>query len=200
MVRQERAYVEELPLGRDSKELLAELQQKCTETWEHSLRVGGYCRIIGQVTGLSDREREQLTLLAVFHDIGKLEISRQILQKQGSLTPYEWTVIRRHPEAGYRLAAQIPDVRDIAEGILRHHENWDGSGYPSGLKEKQIPYLCRILAVADAFDAMTSDRSYRKAMTWLEAFRELQLSTGKQFDPEIVRLCLTCGSESAMQL
>lgn len=164
------------------------LEQTSHETWKHSLRVNFYCRKLGQIMGLSDRDFNRLLLAASFHDIGKMEVSRDILQKHGSLTLREWDQVKMHPQSGYRIAMNVPEIRGIAKYILCHHEHWDGSGYPRGLEKEKIPSLCRILAVVDAYDAMTSDRSYRKSMNRADAIKELQLSAGHQFDPDIVRI------------
>lgn len=194
--QQKRAGDGQVPPYGNAQQLLAQLEQKSKETWEHSLRVERYCRKLGPIMGLSDCELEQLFRLAVFHDIGKLEISRDILQKPGSLTSAEWSIMRQHPQAGCHIAAEIPEIHEIAGPILCHHEHWNGSGYPKGLRQQEIPYPCRILAVADAFDAMTSDRSYRKAMKRSDAVSELIRSAGKQFDPAIVRRFIDSGIQS----
>ena len=125
--------------------------------------------------------------MAVLHDIGKVGIKESVLQKAGPLTPEDWEEIKKHPEIGYRIAQNIPELSKIAEYILYHHERWDGTGYPRKLKAEEIPLLCRILAVGDAFDAMTSDRTYRKAMSKEMALEEIKRNAGKQFDPEVVR-------------
>jgi HD-GYP domain-containing protein (c-di-GMP phosphodiesterase class II) len=132
---------------------------------------------------LSAKELDGLSLLAVLHDIGKVGIRESVLQKPGPLTPEEWEEMKKHPEIGYRITQNIPELAAVAEYILYHHERWDGKGYPRGLKGEEIPLLCRILAVADAYDAMTSDRTYRKAMSREEAIAEIKRNAGTQFDP-----------------
>ena len=129
-----------------------------------------------------------MTLFAMLHDIGKVGINDNVLQKPGPLTEEEWHEMKKHPEIGFRIAQNNLDLAPVAEYILCHHEHWDGSGYPRGMSGEEIPLLSRILAVVDAFDAMTSERVYRKAVSADEAVKELLRCAGKQFDPQIVRV------------
>lgn len=165
--------------------LLATLYEKSYETEEHSERLDHYCRMIGGRLRLSAEEMNQLSLLAVLHDIGKVSIDPDILLKPGKLTPQEWEEMQRHAEIGYRIAQATPDLAMVAELILSHHERWDGRGYPRGLKGEEIPLSCRILAVVDAFDAMTNDRVYRKSIGHKAAIAEIIGNAGTQFDPAI---------------
>ncbi|MDK2810295.1 MAG: hypothetical protein PWR27_1004 [Petroclostridium sp.] len=139
-----------------------------------------------EATGLPEHKATDLRLLAQFHDIGKVGIPDRILFKTGPLTSEEAAEMQRHCEIGYRIAQSAPDLVPIADWVLKHHERWDGKGYPLGLKEEEIPLECRILAIADAYDAMTSDRPYRKAMSCEEAVAELLRCAGTQFDPQLV--------------
>jgi len=154
--------------------LLATLYEKSMETEEHSKRIEVNCHSIGWKLQLSSKEMDELSLLAILHDIGKVEVNPNILKKPAPLTPAEWEEMKRHPEIGYRIVQAIPGFANIADFILSHHERWDGKGYPRGLKEKEIPLVCRILAVTDAYDAMTNDRVYRKAKSKNEAVSELK--------------------------
>lgn len=126
-----------------------------------------------------------LLLLAQFHDLRKVGIPDRILFKPGPLTEEEWREIQKHSEIGHRIAQSVPDLAPIADWILKHHERWDGHGYPLGLSGEDIPLECRILAIADAYDSMTSDRPYRKAMSREEAIGELKRCMGTQFDPQL---------------
>jgi HD-GYP domain-containing protein (c-di-GMP phosphodiesterase class II) len=166
--------------------LFTKLYNKRIETSLHARRMEKYCRIIGKKMELSPEEMNKLSLLALFHDIGKASISSDIILKTSELTPEEWNEIKRHPEIGCQIAKEVPELENIADYILAHHERWDGKGYPRGLKEKEIPFACRVVAVIDAYDAMTSDRPYRNAMSKEEAIVELERNAGSQFDSAIV--------------
>lgn len=194
---EERMYRNKLIEGKSYRNtiintLLATLYAKSTETEEHAKRLKNYCLAIGREMGLSVKEMDEISLLAVLHDIGKVGIKESILQKPGKLTKEEWEEMKKHPEIGYRIAQNTPELANVAEYILYHHERWDGQGYPQGLKGEEIPVLCRILAVADAYDAMTSDRTYRKAMNREEAIAELKRNAGTQFEPEVVEKFINC--------
>lgn len=138
--------------------------------------------------GLPAECHSDLRLFAKFHDIGKVGIPDQILFKSGPLTKEEEREVQRHPEIGYRIAQSTPDLVPIAEWILKHHEWWNGNGYPLGIAGESIPLECRILAIADAFDTMTNDRPYRKAIPVPAALNELKKASGVQFDPQLVPL------------
>jgi diguanylate cyclase (GGDEF)-like protein/PAS domain S-box-containing protein len=170
--------------------LLATLYEKSMETEEHALRLETYCIAIAEKMGLAPEEKNELSLLAMLHDIGKVGINMEILKKPGPLNEEEWKEMRRHPEIGYRIAQNTPELSTVAEYILSHHERWDGSGYPRGLKGTEIPLLCRILAIADSYDAMTNNRAYRKAMDCQIAMEEIKRCQGTQFDPQIVEIFL----------
>lgn len=136
--------------------------------------------------GLSESTVTDLRLLAQFHDIGKVSITDSILLKDGPLTPEEWVEMKRHCEIGYRIALSAPDLIPIADWILKHHEWWDGHGYPLGLKGEEIPIECRILAIADAYEALTSVRPYRRAFSHAEAITTLKSRSGTQFDSRLL--------------
>jgi PAS domain S-box/diguanylate cyclase (GGDEF) domain len=168
--------------------LLATLYEKNIETEEHSKRMESYCLAIGEKLALSIEELNELSLLAMLHDIGKIGVDQRILQKPGPLSAEEWEQIRHHSEIGYRIVKNIPELAIVAEYILLHHEHWDGEGYPKGYKGEEIPLLCRILAVIDAYDVMIHGRVYREACNMEEAITELKQNKGTQFDPKIVDL------------
>lgn len=168
--------------------LLAALREQCIETKEHASRLESYCHLLGLYFQLTSEEMEELSLLAVLHDIGKIGVNPAILKKPGTLTSEEWVEMKRHSEIGWRIVKEFPELGAVANYILFHHERWDGKGYPSGLKADNIPLPSRILAVVDAYDAMTSDRIYRKRMGMQEAIAELTKNAGIQFDPQVVSL------------
>ncbi|MBQ0079149.1 MAG: diguanylate cyclase [Eubacterium sp.] len=155
-------------------------------TKEHVYRTRKYGALLGEQLGLSDLDLSNLLLLCLLHDIGKLGIPIEILNKPGRLTSAEWEVMKSHVEKGYRIAKASSELEGIAEYILHHHESWDGKGYPGGLKKENIPLLSRIIAVIDAYDAMVNDRPYHKAMAEIDARNELRRCAGTQFDPYLV--------------
>lgn len=164
------------------------MHEKSHETEEHAERLKEMCMETAIHLGLSELRLYEIELLAVLHDIGKIGIRDSILNKPAPLSESEWMEMKKHPEIGFRIAQSSPELAQIAEYILTHHEKWDGSGYPSGLKGEAIPLISRILAVADAYDAMTSDRPYRLAMPVEAALAELERHAGTQFDPAIVEI------------
>lgn len=166
------------------------LFEKNKETEEHAHRLIQYSKLIGQKLRLRDKQLNELELLSTLHDIGKIGISDLILNKPGKLSDEEWVEMKKHPEIGYRIAMSTSELAPIAEYILYHHERWDGTGYPHGLKGEEIPLLSRIISIADAYDAMTEDRPYRKAISSEDACAELRRNAGLQFDPEIVMVFL----------
>ncbi|MBO8128371.1 MAG: PAS domain S-box protein [Peptococcaceae bacterium] len=168
--------------------LTAALEQRDFNTQGHSQRLEKYCVAMGYRLGLSKNNLDDLRLLAQFHDIGKVGISDAILFKPGPLSLGEYEKMKMHCEIGHRIALSSPDLAPIADLILKHHEWWNGKGYPLGLSGEDIPLACRILAIADAYDAMTSDRPYRKALTRQEAVAELKRCAGTQFDPDLVNV------------
>lgn len=162
------------------------LHEKNPREEQHSERVSTISQIIGKAMGLSETEINKLKALGLLHDIGKIAIEERVLNKPEELTEAEWKEIKRHPDIGYRILKSSTEMSELAEYVLAHHERFDGSGYPRGLKTEEIPLLSRIVSVADAYDAMTSDRSYRKALDKRSALDELIKNKGRQFDPQIV--------------
>ncbi len=130
----------------------------------------------------------ELTTAGLLHDIGKITISDSILDKVPPLTDLEWKETKRHPEVGYSILSSVNDYASLAEYVLAHHERWDGRGYPRGLKGEEIPVLARIIAIADAYDVMVSDRPYRKGMSHEDAMVEIHRCSGSQFDPEVAKV------------
>lgn len=164
----------------------ATMFERSYETQQHADRLSKLSRDIGVHLNFTQAQLDDLELLATLHDIGKVGVDDRILNKPGKLEEKEWLEMKKHSEIGYRIAMASPELVPIAEYILYHHERWDGMGYPSGLNKENIPLPSRILAVVDAYDAMTQDRVYRKAMSKEAAVEELRKNAGTQFDPVII--------------
>jgi putative nucleotidyltransferase with HDIG domain len=167
------------------------LDLKDAETEGHSKRVTAYSIVLARAMGLDAAEVKIIARGAFLHDIGKMAIPDAILSKPGKLTPEEQAVMREHCVRGYTILAKIPFLEKAAEIVFSHQEHYDGSGYSRGLKGDQIPLGARIFSVADALDAITSDRPYRKAQSFSDARREIERCSGSQFDPSIVAVYLT---------
>ncbi|MEN8905576.1 MAG: HD domain-containing phosphohydrolase [Clostridiales bacterium] len=157
----------------------------------HSDRVGFYAKRIGKEFGLSRKELELLRIGGIFHDIGKIGTSDDILLKNGKLTYHEYEEVKKHPEKGANILSAVSMFKDIVPLILYHHERIDGQGYPKGLKRDEIPFLARIITVADAFDAMMSNRKYRTKLDIEDTVKQLLAGAGTQFDERVVRKFLT---------
>ena len=170
------------------KFLKSRLEKITYETRSHYERLKGLTMMMAEALELSDTEKEELRLLCEFHDIGKIGISKNILQKEGTLDNEEWENVKRHSEIGYYIAREFRDASPIDELILIHHERWDGKGYPGLFKEDEIPLVARIFAIADAYDVMVNDKPYKSRMTSSEALKEISDQSGKQFDPHISEL------------
>jgi diguanylate cyclase (GGDEF)-like protein len=164
------------------------LQEKSYETEEHAIRLRKMALILGRALKLPDNKLNELSLLSTLHDIGKIAIPDDILTKKGKLTNKEWEIIKKHPEIGYNISSSSPQLTPVSVGILSHHEHWNGNGYPRGLKGEKIPLEARIINIVDAFDVMTHDRCYKKAVSREDAIKELYRCSGTQFDPFLVKL------------
>ena len=162
------------------------LFEKSNREAAHSNRVSNICQAIASKLNMGQDAVKKMKIAGLIHDIGKIGVDESILNKPGSLTVDERGYIERHPEIGWRLLSSTDEFSELAKFVLSHHENWDGSGYPNGLKGEAIPLEARIISVADAYDAMTSERSYRDKLSKEEAVKELIRFSGTQFDPEIV--------------
>jgi diguanylate cyclase (GGDEF)-like protein len=164
------------------------LQEKSYETEEHAIRLRKMALLLGRALKLPDNKLNELSLLSTLHDIGKIAIPDEILTKKGKLTSKEWKIIKKHPEIGYNISTSSPQLSPVSTGILSHHEHWNGNGYPRGLKGENIPLEARIINIVDAFDVMTHDRCYKKAVSREDAIEELYRCSGTQFDPLLVKL------------
>lgn len=160
------------------------------ETFQHSKRVAAYSRLFGERLGLPLADLERLELGALLHDIGKIGIPRNVLLKPGALSDEEWEVLRTHPAIGHRMMARFPELTREADVVRAHHERWDGAGYPAGLKDQDIPLFARLFSIVDAYDALTSDRPYRRAQGAETAKRVIAQSSGRQFDAALVEVFL----------
>ena len=166
--------------------ILNTLHEKNPREEQHSQRVAELCETMARQMGMPDSDIKKIKAAGLLHDIGKIGIQEALLNKPGILTEDEYQEIRKHSEIGYRILNTSPNMSEIAEIVLCHHERWDGKGYPKGRSKTDIPLFARIISIADAYDAMTSDRSYRRAMPVTYARNELIRGAGKQFDPELV--------------
>jgi HD-GYP domain-containing protein (c-di-GMP phosphodiesterase class II) len=184
-VRAQAALNKELFLG--SVRMLANaIDEKDPYTRGHSERVAFYSELMARRMGMSAEEVERVHLSGILHDVGKIGIEDKILRKASALTDDEYEIMKQHPTKGEHILAAVPTLKDMAGSGLAHHENLDGSGYPRGLHGDEIPLLGRIVSVADAFDAMTTDRPYSKAMTFEAALARLRVLVGKKFDDACV--------------
>ncbi|MHB8577746.1 MAG: HD-GYP domain-containing protein [Dehalococcoidia bacterium] len=155
-------------------------------TFEHSRRVAELARVTARCLGLANADVELVTMAGRVHDVGKIGIKSSVLMKPGGLSDRDWQEMRSHPEVGARLIGNFPQFANGRDLVLHHHERFDGKGYPKGLAGDQIPFGARILACADAWDAMTSHRAYRRALDIDQVYGELERGRGKQFDPTVL--------------
>jgi diguanylate cyclase (GGDEF)-like protein/PAS domain S-box-containing protein len=168
--------------------IIKTLYKKNSQEQQHSARVSQLCVAIGEALELSNEDINQLRSVGLMHDIGKIVLDERILNKSGTLSDIEWIEIKRHSENGYRILSSVNEFVPIAQYILTHHERWDGRGYPHGLKGTDIPLQARIIAVAEAYDAMGIDGPCRQALNEEAAIQEIKSNAGTQFDPEISKI------------
>ena len=186
------AQAQELKSSYDSivAVLCTALDLRDNATYGHAQRVSQLASVVAWQMGLRKEQLRQIEKAAILHDIGKIGVADAVLRKPGALDEGEWMEMKRHPELGYLILQGIDFLSDAAEIVYAHHERYDGSGYPRGLEGDEIPLGARIFAVVDAFDAITSDRPYRKASPHRKAVEEIMRNTGTQFDPDVVRAFL----------
>lgn len=173
--------------GKTVGAIINTLHEKNSQAEEHSQRVSELCYKFATVLKLPQHDIEEIKHVGLLHDIGKIGIDEVLLNKPGKLTHEEFDEMKRHPEVGYRILKAVNDMSDMAEYVLSHHEHWDGSGYPRGIVGPKIPLQARMIAIVDAFDAMTSVRSYKRALSEEEAVQELFDKAGTQFDPDLIQ-------------
>lgn len=175
------------------RSLIAALEEKDPYTRGHSERVAMYAAAVGRTMRLDPRSMERLEYAALLHDLGKLALPRGLLTKQGHLDDHELALMHEHPAKAAQMIERIPPLRELAEFVMEHHERFDGEGYPLGVRGEAIHLTARILAVADSYDAMTSDRAYRAALSHESAVAELISGAGTQFDPDVIRTFIAAG-------
>ncbi len=166
--------------------LVSAIDAKDPYTRGHSQRVALLAKQIASKAGLSEHEVTDVYIAGLVHDVGKIAVPESVLRKQGRLTDEEFAIVKQHPERGYQILRDIPGSRTILDGVLHHHERFDGGGYPHGLAKESIPRVARIIAIADTFDAMSSTRTYRRALSRVDVLAEMSRLAGKQFDPEFL--------------
>lgn len=185
---------------KDSLFVLANaIEARDSYTHAHMKRLSDYAFALAVELNWDQTQLEALEFGAILHDIGKIYIPEAVLCKNGKLSDDEWTEMRKHPEVGARMIRDIPYLASAVPMVLYHHERWDGNGYPEGLGGEDIPVSARLLSVADAFDAMTSDRPYREALSADVAYQEIVDGSGKQFDPNMVDALMRCWEAGEFQ-
>ena len=178
---------------KDSLFVLANaIERRDSYTHAHMRRLNEYARLLANELDWDQEQLEDLEFGAILHDIGKIYVPEAVLQKEGKLSDEEMDDMRKHPEVGAHMIKDIPYLASAAPMVLYHHERWDGNGYPEGLSGEEIPMGARVLSVADAFDAMTSNRPYRDALSSEVAYQEILNCSGTQFDPQVVEAMKTC--------
>lgn len=170
------------------RSLVNAVEQKDEYTSGHSLRVGYYAALLGREMQLAEEELQMLLWSALLHDVGKIGIRDDVLKKPGKLTDDEFNHIKEHPVRSFKVVQEVPQLAAALDGVLHHHERWDGKGYPDGLSGEAIPKQARIIQIADVFDALTSSRSYRPAFDWVKALEIMQKDAGTAIDPTLQKV------------
>lgn len=171
-----------------AKSMIKLIDAKDSYTGKHSKAVQKYAGFFAKTLGLSDNESEVIKLGSAFHDIGKIGVPEEILNTEGPLSDEQFERLKQHPVIGSRILEDMPAFKGgVSQIVKHHHEHWDGSGYPNNLSGENIPFGARIVAVADAYHAMTSNRPYRKGMSRAEAIQRLENGAGTQWDPELIK-------------
>lgn len=182
-------YVKSLNFSYDYAELLKKIIKETSyETYLHSQRLKEPAFQLGKYLNLNKQQLAEVVLLAELHDLGKIVIDNNILAKKGPLNNEEWARVKEHSQIGFQLAYNSLEIINVAQGILTHHEWWNGEGYPFGIGGESIPLIARIIAIVDAYDVMKYGRNYQQAMSKEKIIEELINSAGSQFDPELIGL------------
>ncbi len=176
--------------GRNVRALAGYLFELDPVAWAHGIRVMQEASAIGSSLGFGRSSLETLEIAALLHDVGKLALAPEVVDKAGPLSREERRLVREHPTIGARLLGRVGGLEEASVAVLYHHERFDGTGYPTGLRGEVIPLPARVIAVADSLDAMLSDRPYRRRLSLHQAAAELRENAGGQFDPTVVDLCL----------
>jgi len=171
--------------------ITASIDAKDRYTCGHSQRVALLTRQLGRARGLDEQAVSRLHIAGLVHDVGKIGVPESVLSKPGKLTEAEFALVQKHPEIGHRILKDIPQLKDVLPGVLHHHERWDGRGYPARLSGEGIPLIARLIALADTFDAMSSSRAYRSALSRADVLGEIRAHAGRQFDPDLAAIFLT---------
>jgi diguanylate cyclase (GGDEF)-like protein/putative nucleotidyltransferase with HDIG domain len=182
------------------KTLITVINARDKYTFRHVERVVAYAKLLADKIKLSESDKKKLIYGAYMHDIGKIDIAKEVLMKPTKLTDDEWEQLRNHSENGVKIIQNVEALKDVIPIMLYHHEKYDGTGYPKRLKGEDIPYLARVLTVADSFDAMTSTRPYQKRKTFYEGIEELRTCSGTHFDPEIATAFIEVIRENVTEL
>ena len=201
-------YLENVRLFDDVRSLVMGLMHSLTSavdakdayTCGHSERVALLSRHLAADAGLTPADVEKVYMSALLHDVGKIGVPEAVLQKAGRLTEEEFEQMKKHPQIGARILQDVRQIKQIIPGVLHHHERYDGKGYPDGLIGKEIPLMGRIICLADSFDAMTTNRTYRTAMPLEAALAEIRRCAGTHFDPELTETMLRTSAEQFREL
>lgn len=196
----EKMHTRDLEIIKQAIETFAAfIDSKDISTVNHSRRVAQFAQVIARNLGFSHEEAQKVYYIGLLHDVGKVNIPNEILKKPGKLSEEEYEIIKGHTTQGAKILKNFTALENIAEGALYHHENYDGTGYPTGLKGENIPLIGRIIAVADTFDAISNNRCYRKCLKNTEIRAELIKNKGTQFDPKIVDIFINCWDKGELE-
>ncbi|MHC4932828.1 MAG: HD-GYP domain-containing protein, partial [Planctomycetota bacterium] len=179
--------------------MVSAIESRDCETKHHCRRVQSHAVLLGRRLGLTPEQLVDISYGALLHDVGKIGVPDSILLKPGKLSDEDWTIMRQHTLIGHKMISRIKFLKGAADVVLYHHERWDGAGYPYGISGEDIPLPARIFSVIDAYDAITSERVYKRAVPIDQAKKEIERCSGTQFDPKIVEVFLKITDEELLQ-